>query len=232
MRICVVTLALVAVAQPAFAKSHSHKHAHQARAHHVRHHLAHARVAPSEPGMARAFVRTDATDHPFLSDPSFPNRSRSRNQLANQNQFGQSQFGQNQLGQSWAQPTQPSFGESAPRVRVARERNTALDAMIVRHAAANGVPIELVHRVVKRESGYNPRASARGNLGLMQIRYQTARGVGYSGSAAGLLDPETNLTYAVRYLAGAYQAAGGNASRAVSLYASGYHGRRVRVGRR
>jgi hypothetical protein len=29
----------------------------------------------------------------------------------------------------------------------------------------------------------------------------------------------------VRYLAGAYRAAGGNQSRAVALYASGYHGR-------
>ena len=104
--------------------------------------------------------------------------------------------------------------------------------MIARHAAANGLPVELVHRVVKRESGYNPRASSRGNIGLMQIRHATARGIGYSGSASGLLDPETNLTYAVKYLAGAYRAAGGNASRAVSLYASGYHGRSARVARR
>jgi soluble lytic murein transglycosylase-like protein len=85
-----------------------------------------------------------------------------------------------------------------------------------------------VHRVVIRESRYNPRARNGGNLGLMQIKHATARGVGYSGSAAGLLDAETNLTYAVRYLAGAYRAAGGNASRAVSYYASGYHGRGVR----
>jgi len=59
-----------------------------------------------------------------------------------------------------------------------------------------------------------------------------ARSMGYSGSAAGLLDAETNLTYAVKYLAGAYHAAGGNQSRAVALYASGYHGRGVRVARR
>ena len=93
--------------------------------------------------------------------------------------------------------------------------------MIARHAAANGLPVSLVHRVVTRESGYNPRARNGGALGLMQIKYATARGVGYGGSAAGLLDPETNLTYAVRYLAGAYHAAGGNANRAVSYYASG-----------
>ena len=59
----------------------------------------------------------------------------------------------------------------------------------------------------------------------MQIKHATARGVGYSGSASGLIDAETNLTYAVHYLAGAYQAAGGNPSRAVALYPSGYHGR-------
>ena len=44
----------------------------------------------------------------------------------------------------------------------------------------------------------------------MQIKHATARGVGYTGSASGLFDAETNLTYAVRYLAGAYRAAGGN----------------------
>ena len=81
--------------------------------------------------------------------------------------------------------------------------------------------------MVIRESRYNPRARNRGALGLMQIKHATARGVGYTGPASGLFDAETNLTYAVRYLAGAYRAAGGNQSRAVALYASGYHGRGV-----
>src|SRR3989440_5689955 len=104
----------------------------------------------------------------------------------------------------------------------------ALGAMIARHAAASGLPAELVHRVVVRESRYNARARNGGNLGLMQIRHATARSMGYAGSAAGVLDAETNLTYAVRYLAGAYRAAGGNAIRAVTYYASGYRGRAVR----
>src|ERR1700759_4312902 len=30
------------------------------------------------------------------------------------------------------------------------------EAMVVRHAAANGVPVSLVHRVIMRESLYNP----------------------------------------------------------------------------
>ena len=53
-------------------------------------------------------------------------------------------------------------------------------------AAANGVPVSLVHRVIMRESRYNARAVTGGNYGLMQIRLGTARAMGYGGSAAGL----------------------------------------------
>ena len=98
-----------------------------------------------------------------------------------------------------------------------------LQGMAEQQASANGVPVSLVDRVIKRESGGNPRAISRGNYGLMQIRLGTARAMGYGGSAAGLLDASTNMTYAVRYLAGAYRAAGGNESRAVALYARGYN---------
>jgi soluble lytic murein transglycosylase-like protein len=81
-----------------------------------------------------------------------------------------------------------------------------------------------------RESRYNPRAVSKGNYGIMQIRLGTARAMGYTGSAAGLLDANTNMTYAVRYLAGAYRAAGGNQNRAVGYYAGGYYGAAKRAG--
>jgi soluble lytic murein transglycosylase-like protein len=99
----------------------------------------------------------------------------------------------------------------------------SLDALVAQHAHANGIPEVLVHRIIQRESGYNPRASNRGNLGLMQIRYGTARAMGYTGPASGLLDANTNLAYAVPYLANAYKVAGGNPDRAVSLYSGGYY---------
>lgn len=99
----------------------------------------------------------------------------------------------------------------------------AYRSMVERHAAAEGVPAELVHRVIMRESRYNPRAVNAGNYGMMQIKLQTARGLGYTGTAQGLLDPETNLTYAAKYLAGAYRVAGGNHNRAVAYYAGGYY---------
>ena len=52
---------------------------------------------------------------------------------------------------------------------------------------------ELVRRVVKRESNFNPGAYNHGHWGLMQIKHATARGMGYDGPAKGLLDAETNL---------------------------------------
>jgi soluble lytic murein transglycosylase-like protein len=96
--------------------------------------------------------------------------------------------------------------------------------LVARHASANGVPVALVHRVIMRESRYNASVIGRGGaIGLMQIKLSTARGLGYTGSAEGLRDPDTNLTYAVKYLAGAYRAANGDHARAVGYYASGYY---------
>ena len=57
----------------------------------------------------------------------------------------------------------------------------------------------------------------------MQIKLATARGLGYTGDANGLRDPDTNLTYAVKYLAGAYRAANGDHDRAVRYFAGGYY---------
>lgn len=99
----------------------------------------------------------------------------------------------------------------------------ALDDLIARYARRHGVPKSLVQRVVLRESGYNP-ASMHGRFyGLMQITYQTARDMGYTGDAKGLLDPEVNLTYGVPYLANAYRLADGNEARAIRLYSAGYY---------
>ena len=119
------------------------------------------------------------------------------------------------------QESRPNNFDSTPA------RRSQLEGMVEQQAGANGVPASLVHRVIMRESGYNPRAVSSGNYGLMQIRLGTARAMGYGGSAADLLDAETNMTYAVRYLAGAYRAAGGNESRAVALYARGYNAPRL-----
>ncbi len=115
----------------------------------------------------------------------------------------------------------PAAPAEEPMIRTGRD---FLDQRIAHHARINNVPAALVHRVVVRESRYNPRAIGRGGaMGLMQIKHATARGMGYDGPASGLLDAETNLTYAVKYLAGAYRLSDGSFDRAVQHYARGYY---------
>lgn len=146
------------------------------------------------------FAGQNFTGNGFRSDDEMPYSERSR-----------------RYAQGWnSQPAERSFGD-----------RSQVQGLAEQQASANGIPVSLVDRVIRRESGGNPRVVSRGNYGLMQIRLGTARAMGYRGSAAGLLDASTNMTYAVRYLAGAYRAAGGNESRAVALYARGYRTARV-----
>jgi hypothetical protein len=105
----------------------------------------------------------------------------------------------------------------------AEDKHGRLDRLISAYSAAYDVPASLVHRVVRRESNYNPKAYHSGNYGLMQIRFRTAKGMGYRGSPHGRLDAETNLKYAVKYLKGAWLVAGHDEKRADRLYQTGYY---------
>ena len=108
--------------------------------------------------------------------------------------------------------------------RAQAQDRAAYERLVAAHATANLVPEALVHRVIVRESRYRAGLVGRGGtIGLMQIKLATARGVGYTGNAEGLRDPDTNLAYGVKYLAGAYRAAGGDQNRAMRYYASGYY---------
>jgi soluble lytic murein transglycosylase-like protein len=248
MRACVIALLPIAFGQPAFAHGHSHRHTshHSSRqdhhAEHRHHHRAVHQRAPHDRSFGQdeathhtsapqAFARTDSFESGW-QQPQWQQQSRSQSNWQQKNSWQQRDV--SQASPEWSDPSAAlDRGVSRAERSSARASHGALDAMIAQHAAANGLPESLVHRVVMRESGYNPRArNPSGALGLMQIKHATARGAGYSGSASGLLDAETNLTYAVKYLAGAYQAAGGNANRAVALYQSGYHGRGTAVARR
>jgi soluble lytic murein transglycosylase-like protein len=106
---------------------------------------------------------------------------------------------------------------SAPRGR------GDIEKLIEKYSALYEVPVELVRHVVNRESTFNPKAYNHGHWGLMQIKHQTARGMGYQGPASGLFDAETNLKYAVKYLRGAWLVAGRDQKRADWLYQTGYY---------
>jgi soluble lytic murein transglycosylase-like protein len=199
LAILLVVLVVPAVSGPASARQHSSHHRYRFARQHV------------QPVRAENFASGLYAYAPDAYAPAFATRETTLRQNSwHQSNRRQNDWGQNGSGQSgWSQN---SFNQSAP-----------LDGMAAAQASTNGVPVSLVERVIKRESGGNPRAVSRGNYGLMQIRLGTARAMGLTGSAAELLDPQVNMTYAVRYLAGAYRAAGGNENRAVALYASGYY---------
>lgn len=101
-------------------------------------------------------------------------------------------------------------------------------AIISRHAQQHGVPEALAHAVVQVESNY--RANARGQageIGLMQIKPATARGIGFSGSTQALFDPETNIRYGMKYLARAQQLAGGDLCGTILRYNAGHGAKRM-----
>lgn len=98
-----------------------------------------------------------------------------------------------------------------------------LRALINKWADFYGLPRELVHKLAIRESTHRPWAVNRPYYGLLQILPATARSMGYQGSPAGLLDADTNLRYAGKYLRGAWLLSDGDQQRAIHLYAKGYY---------
>jgi len=98
-----------------------------------------------------------------------------------------------------------------------------IHALIVKWARIHQIPESLIHRIIQRESGYNPAARNGPYYGLMQIMPQTAATMGYDGPASGLLDAETNLHYAGKYLRGAWLVSGGSQDRAVMWFSKGYY---------
>ena len=97
-----------------------------------------------------------------------------------------------------------------------------LRALINKWADHYEVPRELVHKLAIRESTHRPWAVNRPYYGLLQILPATARSMGYSGNAQGLLDADANLEFAGKYLRGAWLLSDGDQQRAIFLYAKGY----------
>ncbi len=85
------------------------------------------------------------------------------------------------------------------------------------------VPVDLVQRIVIRESNHIPGARNGRYYGLMQIDPRTAQTMGFRGPPAALLDADTNLQYGVKYLRGAWLVSDGDMDEAVHWYASGYY---------
>ena len=100
--------------------------------------------------------------------------------------------------------------------------SASIDKMIERAAADNNIPSELAYAVVRVESHYNPKAKGSGVYGLSQIQPSTARSLGFSGAPSDLYDPETNLRYGMKYLAGAWQQSGHDVCGTAMKYKGGH----------
>ncbi|WP_350334967.1 lytic transglycosylase domain-containing protein [Coralliovum pocilloporae] len=107
-------------------------------------------------------------------------------------------------------------------------KNNGLKSMVIREARKQGVPVNLALAVVQIESRFNPRAVGRaGEVGLMQIKPRTARGMGFKGSRKALFHPETNIKYGMKYLAGAYKRGGKTICGAILKYNAGHYAKRM-----
>ncbi|SLN44971.1 Transglycosylase SLT domain protein [Falsiruegeria litorea R37] len=107
----------------------------------------------------------------------------------------------------------PLFPNETPELR----------ASINKWADHYELPRELVHKLAIRESTHRPWAVNRPYYGLLQILPATARSMGFKGQPKDLLDAETNLEFALKYLKGAWLLADGDQARAIRLYATGYY---------
>jgi soluble lytic murein transglycosylase-like protein len=106
--------------------------------------------------------------------------------------------------------------------------NKPYSEIISRYASSYGVPLSLAHAVVRHESNYQPNVVGRaGEIGLMQIKLGTARGLGYTGSAKGLYDPATNVQYGMKYLSQAQKLGGGSTCGTILKYNAGHGATRM-----
>ncbi len=102
------------------------------------------------------------------------------------------------------------------------------DKIIAKYANSYGVPVNLAHAVISIESNYRPGIRGKaGEIGLMQVKLQTARGLGYRGSAKGLFNPDTNIRYGMAYLGGARKLGGKSVCGTILRYNAGHYAKRM-----
>ena len=94
--------------------------------------------------------------------------------------------------------------------------------MIAAEAPGYGVPKWFALKIARVESNYNPLVTgAAGEIGVFQLKCQTARGIGYHGACSGLYNASTNIHYGLRYLSMAVRSSHGNLRLAASKHNGG-----------
>ena len=115
--------------------------------------------------------------------------------------------------------------QEAARKKVRRKANPkgSYGKLIAKYAAQHGVPYRLARAVVQVESSFRAGVTGgAGEIGLMQIKLATARGMGYKGSRKQLYNPATNLYWGMKYLGKAHRLAGGSTCGTILKYNAGH----------
>ena len=112
-----------------------------------------------------------------------------------------------------------SRGRKTPVTEATTEHVVAL---IKDMAPRYGVPTWFALRIAKVESGYNPNTrGAAGEYGVYQMKCATAKGIGFSGNCAQLLNASTNVQYGLKHLQMAMKLSHGNLKLAASKHNGG-----------
>ena len=105
-----------------------------------------------------------------------------------------------------APPLAPQVGEAQAKARpdhsdISLPQRQSYIELVRKEAEKNGLPPDIADAVAAIESGYDPSAIGDvGEVGLMQVRPETAAMLGFTGSTAELAQPEVNIHYGVAYL--------------------------------
>jgi soluble lytic murein transglycosylase-like protein len=105
-------------------------------------------------------------------------------------------------------------------------RGNDVVAMIQSMAPSHGVPTWFALRIAHVESNYKPHLrGAAGEYGVFQLKCSTAKGIGFSGNCAELLDARTNVKWGLKHLSLAIGKSRGNLKLAASKHNGGLYRR-------
>ena len=102
----------------------------------------------------------------------------------------------------------------------------SLNAIYREAAKTNGIPVELLRAVCETESKHNLKVKrvwdgGSYSYGVCQVKLGTARLLGFKGKEQQLIDPNTNIDYAAKYLAYQLKRYKGDYKKAIVSYNRG-----------
>jgi soluble lytic murein transglycosylase-like protein len=109
------------------------------------------------------------------------------------------------------------------RIKPNETNDTAYVVDIIRELAPSyGVPTWFALRIAIVESGYDPYARGlAGEIGVYQLKCETARAMGFMGECSQLTDARTNVRWGLKHLSLAIGSSGGDLQLAASKHNGG-----------